>query len=272
MNKTRTRRVAFAFCAALALAILAVPIVQLAASPSGVLEACVNPGNGGMRLVDAATQCHNNETRVQWNVTGPQGPQGPVGPQGPAGPQGATGPQGPQGDTGPQGLTGPQGAVGPQGPQGDTGPQGATGSAGPQGPQGIQGPQGPSGTNAGGPPYVWVCTPARFPQSASNTRADLYVYNGGASPATVSVTIYDQNGSDLTGVPIPGAGINYPGVSNAAVQPNATLNLTWQSAAENLSGSVMYSVRVTSTDEPIAVGADFQWSGFQQRQCSLLPK
>jgi len=119
---------------------------------------------------------------------------------------------------------------------------------------------------------VWVCTPARFPQSASTTRADLYVFNGGSSNATVSVTIFDQNGNDLTGVPIPGAGINYPGVTNSSVAPNATLNLTWQTPPEHLGGAISYSVRVTSTDQPIAVGADFQWSGFQQRQCSFLAR
>ena len=51
----------------------------------GVLEACVNPGNGGMRLVDAADACRPNETRVQWNIVGPAGPAGPAGPPGPAG-------------------------------------------------------------------------------------------------------------------------------------------------------------------------------------------
>src|SRR5690348_12249941 len=130
MNNTSVRRAGLASFAVLALAVLAVPIVNYASGPSGVLEACINPGNGGMRLVDANTPCHNNETGVQWNVTGPQGPQGP---QGPVGPQGPAGPQGPQGATGPQGLTGP---------------------AGPEG------PQGPAGSSAGGPPYVWVCTPA----------------------------------------------------------------------------------------------------------------
>jgi len=221
MNITNVRRAGVACFAVLALAVLAVPIVNYASGPSAVLEACINPGNGGMRLVDADAPCHNNETRVQWNVTGPQGPQGPVGPQGPAGPQG---------------------------------PPGVSASS--------------------GPPYVWVCTPARYPLSASNTRADLYVYNGGPSPATVSVTIYDQNGNDLTGVNIPGPNpaVQYPGASNTPVQPNATLNLTWQTPAENVPGSVSYSVRVTSSDQPIAVGSDFQFSGFKPLPCSLLPK
>jgi hypothetical protein len=86
MNNTSVRRAGVACFAVLALAVLAVPIVNYASGPSGVLEACINPGNGGMRLVDATTPCHNNETRVQWNVTGPQGPQGPPGVSAASGP------------------------------------------------------------------------------------------------------------------------------------------------------------------------------------------
>jgi hypothetical protein len=66
-----------------------------------VLHACVSPGTSGLRLVDAGTACRPNETAVQWNVTGPQGPagpQGPVGPTGPAGPQGIQGPAGADGE------------------------------------------------------------------------------------------------------------------------------------------------------------------------------
>ena len=59
MNITNARRSFVACFAVLALAILAVPIVNFASGPSNVLEACVNPGNGGMRLVDASTPCHN---------------------------------------------------------------------------------------------------------------------------------------------------------------------------------------------------------------------
>jgi hypothetical protein len=78
----------------------------------------------------------------------------------------------------------------------------------------------------------------------------------------------------LTGVNIPGTNpvIQYPGATNTPVQPNATLNLTWQTPAENVPGSVSYSVRVTSSDQPITVGSDFQWSGFKPLPCSLLPK
>ena len=85
-----------------------------------VIQACVD-GNGKVRLLGEqfavgkddegsdddndkgkkfATECRPNETSVQWNVEGPQGPLGPQGPEGPIGPQGSEGPQGLKGDPG----------------------------------------------------------------------------------------------------------------------------------------------------------------------------
>jgi hypothetical protein len=127
--------------AALALMAFVLPSPAQAQSPV-VLHACLNPGNGNARIVGALEECHNNETRVQWNVSGPTGPQGPAGPTGATGETGAVGPQGPAGPAGAQGETGPQGpigATGPQGPIGETGPQGPTGETGPQGAQGASG-------------------------------------------------------------------------------------------------------------------------------------
>src|SRR6185369_16330853 len=118
------KRSVIAGLSGIALLVLMAPIITQATSTPGVLEACINPGNGGMRLVDSSTPCHNNEDRISWNITGPAGPPGPTGP---AGPTGATGPAGPAGPTGP------------------TGPAGATGPAGPPGP------------SSDGPPFVWVC-------------------------------------------------------------------------------------------------------------------
>src|SRR5258706_5360244 len=93
------RRTIIICISVLACAVL-VPIALRAASSSpGVLEACVNPGDGNMRLVDSSTQCHNNETRVSWNETGPTGPPGPTGPAGPPGATGATGATGAPGAT-----------------------------------------------------------------------------------------------------------------------------------------------------------------------------
>ena len=98
MTTTWVRRTLIGSTALIALFVLIVPIAKFATMTPGVLEACVNPGNGNMRLVDSTTPCHNNESRVSWNITGPAGPPGPTGATGATG---ATGPAGPPGPPGP---------------------------------------------------------------------------------------------------------------------------------------------------------------------------
>src|SRR5882724_3334686 len=115
MTTNWKKRSVIAGLTAVALLVLTVPILTLATSSPSLLEACINPGNGGMRLVDSSTACHNNETRVSWNITGPAGPPGP------------TGAPGATGATGPAGAAGAPGATGPAGPAGPTGATGATG-------------------------------------------------------------------------------------------------------------------------------------------------
>src|SRR5262245_6082282 len=102
----------------------------MAVAPPTVLEACINPGNGGMRLVDASTACHAKETRVSWNSEGPAGPPGPPGPTGPTGPAG---------------------------------------------PPGADGADGEDGASAGGPPFVWVCTPANV-DIGNNNSAEIDIF------------------------------------------------------------------------------------------------
>jgi hypothetical protein len=238
MNITMIRRTGFACLALAVLVLLTLPIVQYAATAPGELEACVNPGNGGLRLVDAAEPCHSSETRVTWSITGPPGPTGPAGPIGPTGATGATGPAGPAG------------------------------------------PAGPPGSSAGGPPFVWVCTPAHFP-SAGSSNANIYVFNGSASTANVAVNFLDSTGNNLAGVAVPGAAppSNYPGEAGAATSPLGAANtrnipfVTPTTGGPGFDGvtNVSFTVRVTS-DQPIAVGADFVFSGFHPIPCSLLPK
>jgi hypothetical protein len=52
-----------------------------------------------------------------------------------------------------------------------------------------------------------------------------------------------------------------------------TLIVTWQSPQDtpDLAPNVSATVQVIS-DQPIAVGSDFQFSGFHNLPCSLLPK
>ena len=146
------------------------------------------------------------------------------------------------------------------------------------GPPGPAGPPGPPGGSGGGPPYVWVCTPAFYPMAGSNPRADLYIFNGSATSANVAVHILDKNGNNLAGVTIPGSSpaSTYPGQTGSATVPVAaanTLIVRWVFPQDSPEGgpNVSASVRVVS-DQPIAVGSDFQWSGFTPLPCSLLPK
>jgi len=113
--------------------------------PNGVIYACIQQGSLQVRIVGATEACRGPETRVSWNIEGPQGATGDTGAQGPIGPVGPQGPKGDTGDQGPQGAQGPQGQTGATGPQGPAGNDGATGATGGQGPQGVQGPQGPQG-------------------------------------------------------------------------------------------------------------------------------
>jgi len=110
-------------------------------SGDGMINACVNPNDGTIRIVSDPV-CKKNESLLSWNIMGPKGDKGDPGPTGPAGPQGEQGPQGSQGE---QGLQGLQGEQGPQGSQGEQGLQGLQGEQGIQGPVGLQGEPGPAG-------------------------------------------------------------------------------------------------------------------------------
>ena len=221
------RRTYTALLIVIAAILVVVPIGLRAANTTAVLEACVNPGNGNIRLVDAITECHANETRVEWNSEGPQGPPGP---------------------------------------------------------QGDPGPQGPPGTSSGGAPFIWVCTPANFPNGGGSPRSDLYIFNGSASTANVTVHMLDRDGNNLVGHTIPGAvapaPTTYPGeigTATTAVPAGHTRNLNWvmpvTSPPPTFDGitDVVFTVRVTS-DQPVVVGANFQFGGFMPNECNLLPK
>jgi hypothetical protein len=213
MNLKFTRRRVIACISVLACAVI-VPIAMHAASSSEMLEACINPGNGMMRLVDSSTACHDNETRVSWNITGPEGPPGP---------------------------------------------------------------KGDPGTSAGGPPFVWVCTPAHLYHNGGTNTSNLYVFNGSSSTANVAVHFLDINGTNLVGVTIPGtASETYPGESGTstfALLSTRTRNLTWTMpiASPDPTTNVAYTIQVSS-DQPIVVGANLLGGGFMPNECNLLPK
>lgn len=154
----------------------------------------------------------------------------------------------------------------------------AAGCQGPPGPPGPPGSPGPPGPSGGGAPYVWVCTPAFYPLSAGNPRADLYVFNGSTTTANIAVHILDKDGNNLSGATIPGSAppATYPGQTGAATEAlpaSHTKIVTWQVPQDSPPGGpgVSATVRVVS-DQPVAVGTDFQFSGFRPLPCSLLPK
>ena len=147
------------------------------------------------------------------------------------------------------------------------------------GPQGPPGPAGPPGSG-GGPPYIWICTPAHRPSAGGSPRDDVYVFNGSASVAHIAVNILDANGNNLAGHNIPGSSpaATYPGETGATtvtLDPAHTRDVKWvmpnTTANPATDTDVAFTVRVTS-DQPVVVGANFEFNGDIPSQCSLLPK
>src|SRR5436309_2300782 len=89
----------------LALLLVASPLTAMAQSSSGVVYACVQQSSAQVRIINATETCRQSETRVSWNIVGPEGPKGDPGPPGSQGLPGAPGLQGPEG---PSGLSGYQ--------------------------------------------------------------------------------------------------------------------------------------------------------------------
>jgi len=109
--------------------------------------------------------------------------------------------------------------------------------------------------------------------SGGNPRADLYVFNGSSATANIAVHILDKDGNNLAGVTIPGSSpaATYPGQTGASMEAllaGHTKIVTWPTPQDSPPGSpnVSATVRVIS-DQPIAVGSDFQFSGFKPLPC-----
>ena len=128
---------------------------------------------------------------------------------------------------------------------------------------------------------MWACTPAHRPNSAGLPRHDVYVFNGSGATANIAVNLLDSTGNNLAGIQIPGAapGTLYPGEAGASTVTLAaghTRDVQWtmpNTGGPGFDGvtNVVYTVRVTS-DQPIVVGANFDFNGMIPSQCSLLPK
>jgi hypothetical protein len=217
-------------CLSLVAIVLVIVLARVTASapppPPAVLEACVNPGNGNMRLVGPSTACHNNETRVNWNVEGPVGPVGPAGPTGPAGPQG---------------------------------------------------PAGADGASAGGPPFVWVCTPGNL-DFGNTGNAEVDIFNGSDATATLATHFLAKNGTNVSGGTIPTSNpvATYPGETGNTTVTLATKNtlilpfLLGGGLRAN-DNNLMATIMVTS-DQPIVVGMQMANGPLNAVPCNALPK
>lgn len=137
------------------------------------------------------------------------------------------------------------------------------------GPQGPPGPAGPPGGSSG-PPFTWICTPARFSNAGSNAPAEAYVFNASSATANVSMNILDKDGNNLAGHPIPGTSgpvQNYPGEANgvtAPLLPDHTRFEKWVMPVAGGPGfdgvtNVSLTVRVVS-DQPVVVATNFQFN------------
>lgn len=147
------------------------------------------------------------------------------------------------------------------------------------GPPGPPGPPGPA-SSGGGPPYVWICTPAHRPSAGGSPRDDVYVFNSSTSVAHIAVNILDANGNNLAGHTIPGSSPaqTYPGetgTTTVTLDPAHTRDVKWvmpnTTANPATDTDVAFAVRVTS-DQPVVVGANFEFNGDIPSQCSLAPK
>ncbi len=126
---------------------------------AGVVHLCYKD-SGDLRVIDPSSSkngsCKKDETALNVNQAGVQGPPGPAGPKGDTGATGPAGSPGPQGDPGATGATGPVGPAGPAGEKGDTGATGPQGDPGPAGPTGATGPAGPTGPAGAGALWALV--------------------------------------------------------------------------------------------------------------------
>lgn len=132
-------------------------------------------------------------------------------------------------------------------------------------------------SSSGGPPFVWVCTPANY-DFGNNTQAEIDVFNGSDTTANLAAHFLAKNGTNLAGQPIPGTNpvVTYPGQTGNATVALASLNtliIPYQSGAgiRAQSNALLASVRVTS-DQPIAVGSNLFNGPPQAVPCMFMHK
>lgn len=131
--------------------------------------------------------------------------------------------------------------------------------------------------SSGGPPFVWVCTPANY-DFGNNGTAEIDIFNGSGTTANVAVHFLAKNGANLAGAPIPATSpvVTYPGQTGSAtvaIAPLNTLIIPYQTGAglRASSNGLLASVHVTS-DQPVVVGSQMSTGLPQAVPCTLMHK
>ena len=131
--------------------------------------------------------------------------------------------------------------------------------------------------SSGGPPFVWVCTPANY-DFGNNGTAEIDIFNGSGTTANVAAHFLAKNGANLAGAPIPGTSpvVTYPGQTGSTTVAVASLNtliIPYQTGGglRANSNGLLASVRVTS-DQPIVVGSQMANGPPQAVPCSFMHK
>ncbi len=126
---------------------------------------------------------------------------------------------------------------------------------------------GPFGAAAAAP-YVYSCTPGT--PIAGGTQTPLYLYNGQASTATVTIRALTPDGTNIT------AGVGLP--NPVTVNPTTTKVLVYTPPPGNMSsftfnpinsGTVVGSIRLVS-DVALGVGVNLSSGGDHPMNCPLI--
>src|SRR5215470_11032030 len=152
-------------------------------------------------------------------------------------------------------------------------------SAGTSGSTRAQGPQGPPGSSAGGPPFVWVCTPGNYVGLGGNNTADLDIFNGSSSTANIAAHFLSNDGTNLAGATVPGSSppVTYPGqggTTTVTLAPQNTMVIPYQtgSGVRNSNPSTLLSTITVTSDQPVVVGYNIPFGALNANACNLLPR
>ncbi len=82
LRRPRWRPVLIGLSGGAGLALIAAGVYASIPAPNGVINGCYQTASGKLRVIDSAATCRADETALNWNQMGTQGPAGPQGPAG----------------------------------------------------------------------------------------------------------------------------------------------------------------------------------------------